>query len=82
LLQLDDGIRKSAHHEERAVRGKTRVSRGTTSRGDDSGRAGESQVFAVAEAHDIQTAGDDDGYAFIEKVGLAGQIAEEENPRK
>ncbi len=41
--------------------------------------------FLVAPGHDEENARqveEHDGYAIIEKVGLAGRIAEEENPRR
>jgi hypothetical protein len=41
--------------------------------------------FLIAEGHDAheaRTTEAHDGYVIVEKVGLAGRIAEEENPRK
>jgi hypothetical protein len=41
--------------------------------------------FLVAAGHDADTARADEshtGYAIVEKSGLAGRIAEEENPRR
>jgi hypothetical protein len=39
-------------------------------------------VVVGHDTHEARVAGDHEGYAIVEKMGLARRIAEEENPRR
>ena len=77
LAEFRHQLRNFLAFSEQAARAETRVSRGATSRRDDSGGPAELQVFVS-----IPDATREYGsYVVVEKSGIADGVAEEQDPR-